>query len=45
MLYLPKLFLHALPGAIASAQLFLLKLLPEGVSLKFGSVINTMGLD
>ena len=45
LLHLPKLFLHALPGAIASAQLFLLKLLPEGVSLKFGSVINAMGLD
>ena len=45
LLHLPKLFLHTLPGAIASAQLFLLKMLPEGISLKFGSVINAMGLD
>ena len=35
-LHLPKLLLHALPGAIASAQLHLLKLLPESVSLKLG---------
>ena len=44
MLHLPKLLLHALPGAIASAQLCLLKLLPEGVSLKIGSITNVMGL-
>ena len=35
-LHLPKLLLHALPGAIASAQLHLLKLFPQRVSLKFG---------
>ena len=34
LLHLPKLLLHTLPGAIASAQLHLLKLLPESVSLK-----------
>ena len=33
-LHLPKLLLHALPGAIPAAQLHLLKLLPESVSLK-----------
>ena len=36
LLHLPKLFLHALPGAVASAQLHLLKLLPDCVPLKFG---------
>ena len=35
-LHLPKLLLHALPGAIASAQLHLLKLLPKSVPLKLG---------
>ena len=35
-LHLPKLLLHALPGAIASAQLHLLKVLPKSVPLKLG---------